>query len=174
MSLSYDLSQVAQSTKDEWSEDAGETQAEEAWAKAVTVIQWCMATGIGEITEKNVAEWYARYLLLNATLDFAPYLRLTDVRKLIGLKTNVAFESAASLRKRAYENVLRDVESWNSQAVMDEKDFAVKQAAAQAAENWTNQTDPGAPSWEQEHHPVEKDGRTVCSCGDFNCASLDA
>jgi len=73
-----------------------------------------MAIGIGEITEKNVNEVYARLLILHTSSDVhlegEPWMTYDMVKLLIGAKFNVAYEKASVWSTRMYKCVLREVE----------------------------------------------------------------
>lgn len=71
-----------------------------------------MAIGMGEITEKNHLEVYARLVLLHAsTLQYdEPWMTLNMVKALRGAYFNIAFESAAKFSTRMMKNTLREVE----------------------------------------------------------------
>lgn len=53
------------------------------------IIFGCLATGIGEITEKNWSEWYARYKFWCQAAALGTMITAQDVKNHIGLKTNV-------------------------------------------------------------------------------------
>jgi len=71
-----------------------------------------MAIGMGEITEKNHLEVYARLVLLHAsTLQYdEPWMTLNMVKALIGAKFNIAFESKAKFSTRMMKATLREIE----------------------------------------------------------------
>lgn len=76
----------------------------------------CLGIGIGEITEKNAAEWHARYcfyvdvLGAMATVDKKPWIpSLEDVKKRIGLRTNIfPKETDAKFTKKVFDSWKRD------------------------------------------------------------------
>lgn len=80
-----------------------------------------MAIGMGEITEKNHLEVYARLVLLQAsTLKYEePWMTLNMVKALIGAKFNIAFESAAKFSTRMMKATLREVERLEAKEVKD-------------------------------------------------------
>ena len=80
-----------------------------------------MAIGMGEITEKNHLEVYARLVLLHAsTLQYEkPWMTLDTVKALIGAEFNIAFESAAKFSTRMMKNTLREVERQEAKEVQD-------------------------------------------------------
>ena len=80
-----------------------------------------MAIGMGEITEKNHLEVYARLVLLHASTlqDDEPWMTLNMVKALIGAKFNIAFESAAKFSTRMMKATLREVERQEAKEVQD-------------------------------------------------------
>ena len=80
-----------------------------------------MAIGMGEITEKNHLEVYARLVLLHAsTLQYdEPWMTLNMVKALIGAYFNIAFESAAKFSTRMMKATLREVERQEAKEVQD-------------------------------------------------------
>lgn len=73
---------------------------------------YMMAIGMGEITEKNHLEVYARFVLLKAS-DLSgekPWITFRMVKLLIGAKFNIAFESKAKFSSRMLKCTLREVE----------------------------------------------------------------
>lgn len=91
MSLDYNLTKI----KDRDLSDEG-------WAVTQAIIFSCLNTGIGEITEKNAAEFYARMAICERVMGpmltsfdggITPrYITPDEVRAHIGLHTNVAPE----------------------------------------------------------------------------------
>ena len=80
MSLDFDLRAIQNRDK-----------SDQGWEVTASVIQHCMTTGIGEITETTWSEWWTRYVYfcrLSGTGD-RMYLTVQNVRDHIGLKTNV-------------------------------------------------------------------------------------
>ena len=71
-----------------------------------------MAIGMGEITQDNHLEVYARLVLLQAsTLQYdKPWMTLDTVKALIGAEFNIAFESKAKFSSRMMKATLREVE----------------------------------------------------------------
>ena len=80
-----------------------------------------MAIGMGEITEKNHLEVYARLVLLQAsTLQYdKPWMTLETVKALIGAEFNIAFESKAKFSSRMIKATLREVERQEAKEVQD-------------------------------------------------------
>jgi hypothetical protein len=73
---------------------------------------YMMAIGMGEITQKNHLEVYARLVLLNASSlsTDEPWMTLDMVKALIGAEFNIAFESKSKFSSRMMRATLRDVE----------------------------------------------------------------
>ncbi len=100
MSLNYDLTGVEGWTALNWSTDVE------------PVIFATMSTGIGRITRENYMEFAFRYntwLKANGW-DPAP---VSMIEKMVGLKTNVGFETNAKWQKRFFDNQRRDF-LWNN------------------------------------------------------------
>jgi len=78
LSLNWDVTKCA---------DADALTTEDQWPITDAMIWACMFTGIGTITEKNVAEFHARLIVggywMSEPLPYA------EVRRYIGLSTNV-------------------------------------------------------------------------------------
>lgn len=89
-----------------------------------TIGYYMMAIGMGEITQKNHLEVYARLVLLEATnVDVLaanssrvtkyinrPWISFRRVKLLIGSKFNIAFESKAKFSSRMMKSTLSEVE----------------------------------------------------------------
>jgi len=80
-----------------------------------------MAIGMGEITQDNHLEVYARLVLLQAsTLQYdKPWMTLDTVKALIGAEFNIAFESKAKFSSRMIKATLREVERLEAKEVKD-------------------------------------------------------
>jgi hypothetical protein len=80
-----------------------------------------MAIGMGEITQDNHLEVYARLVLLQAsTLQYdKPWMTLDTVKALIGAEFNIAFESKAKFSSRMMKATLREVERQEAKEVKD-------------------------------------------------------
>ena len=80
-----------------------------------------MAIGMGEITQDNHLEVYARLVLLQAsTLQYdKPWMTLDTVKALIGAEFNIAFESKAKFSSRMIKATLREVERQEAKEVQD-------------------------------------------------------
>ena len=80
-----------------------------------------MAIGMGEITQDNHLEVYARLVLLQAsTLQYdKPWMTLDTVKALIGAEFNIAFESKAKFSSRMMKATLREVERLEAKEVKD-------------------------------------------------------
>jgi hypothetical protein len=82
---------------------------------------YMMAIGMGEITQDNHLEVYARLVLLQAsTLQYdKPWMTLDTVKALIGAEFNIAFESKAKFSSRMMKATLREVERQEAKEVKD-------------------------------------------------------
>ena len=82
---------------------------------------YMMAIGMGEITEKNHLEVYARLVLLQASTmdDSKPWITLRMVKGLINARFNIAFESKAKFSSRMIKATLREVERQEAKEVQD-------------------------------------------------------
>ena len=80
-----------------------------------------MAIGMGEITQDNHLEVYARLVLLQAsTLQYdKPWMTLDTVKALIGAEFNIAFESKAKFSSRMIKATLREVERLEAKEVQN-------------------------------------------------------
>jgi len=83
-----------------------------------TIGYYMMAIGMGEITQDNHLEVYARLVLLEATnvgvlaakYINRPWISFRMVKLLIGSKFNIAFESKAKFSSRMMKATLREIE----------------------------------------------------------------
>ena len=100
MSLVVDFSNIQEDAKDELNQ------------YQYYIGCYMMAIGMGEITQKNHLEVYARLVLLNASSlsTDEPWMTLDMVKALIGAKFNIAFESKSKFSSRMMRATLRDVE----------------------------------------------------------------
>ena len=82
---------------------------------------YMMAICMGEITQKNHLEVYARLVLLNASSlsTDEPWMTLDMVKALIGAKFNIAFESKSKFSSRMMRATLRDVERLEAKAIQE-------------------------------------------------------
>ena len=73
---------------------------------------YMMAICMGEITQKNYLEVYARLVLLNASSlsTDEPWMTLEMVKALIGAKFNIAYESKSKFSSRMIKATLSEVE----------------------------------------------------------------
>ena len=73
---------------------------------------YMMAIGMGEITQDNHLEVYARLVLLQAsTLQYdKPWMTLDTVKALIGAEFNIAYESKSKFSTRMIKATLREIE----------------------------------------------------------------
>jgi len=111
MSLNYDLRETA---------DFDAITTDEAWPVTQAIIFATMAVGIGDLSEANLPEFYARISLyeqvggafLREFTDDGPVdrpLTYDDLRARVGLKTNVfPVETRAKWLKRVVGNTLDD------------------------------------------------------------------
>ena len=108
MSVSYNFSKC-------------ENEAKEIQPNAYYVCMYMMAIGMGEITQKNHLEVYARLVLLNASSlsTDEPWMTLDMVKALIGAKFNIAFESKSKFSSRMMRATLRDVERLEAKAIQE-------------------------------------------------------
>ena len=103
MSVSYDFSKC-------------ENEAKEIQPNAYYVCMYMMAIGMGEITQKNHLEVYARLRMLDCSTmtspneDVQPWMNLEMVKALIGAKFNIENESRTKLSSRMFNCLLRDIE----------------------------------------------------------------
>jgi hypothetical protein len=68
----------------------------------------CFATmnvGIPEITEKNVEEFYRRYVLACYAMNYEPFFNLEKLRLFIGLKTNASTKTVSAFNKDILANL---------------------------------------------------------------------
>jgi hypothetical protein len=100
MSLVVDFSNIQEDAKDELNQ------------YQYYIGCYMMAIGMGEITQKNHLEVYARLVLLNASSlsTDEPWMTLDMVKALIGAEFNIAFESKSKFSSRMMRATLRDVE----------------------------------------------------------------
>lgn len=85
MSLDFDLSKIINRDK-----------SQEGWEVTQSVIFATMSVDLGEITEENVAEFYARYLIFNRAVGSEPYLTLDHIKWHVGLRVNVITKTRAA------------------------------------------------------------------------------
>ena len=80
-----------------------------------------MAIAMGEITQDNHLEVYARLVLLNASSlsTDEPWMTLKTVKALIGAEFNIAFESKAKFSSRMMKATLKEVERLEAKEVKD-------------------------------------------------------
>jgi len=109
MSLIVDFTKIDEVAKDE------------LWQYQEMIGYYMMAIGMGEITEKNHLEVYARLVLLQAsTLDGSkPWITLRMVKGLINARFNIAFESKAKFSTRMMKATLREVERQEAKEVQN-------------------------------------------------------
>ena len=105
MSLSIDVAKVYDWKNYCYIKVQDETTGEEydEYNPATKYLAWgSMGIGIGEITQLNYKEVYLRHLFMTKLSAYSNEMLITleDVRKNIGLKTNVAHESKAKWLSR--------------------------------------------------------------------------
>jgi len=115
MSLSIDVKKI-----DDWKnycyikvrdEKTGEKYDE--YHPATKYLAWgSMAIGIGEITQINYKDVYLRHLFMNklSTISNVMPVTLDDVKKNIGLKTNVANETKSKWLNRISKSMYWELE----------------------------------------------------------------
>jgi hypothetical protein len=115
MSLNWNIEECSEEIRN----DEGE------WPITNALIWATMGVGLGEITEKNAAEFYARVKLseklVGQMLNRGPepyWITAEDVRKRVGLRTNVSNEGRAK---------------WVNRFVKHDLDACVRQYEQEAA-----------------------------------------
>ena len=91
--------------------DTGEEYSE--YNPATKYLAWgSMAIGIGEITQINYKDVYLRHLFMNklSTISNVMPVTLDDVKKNIGLKTNVANETKSKWLNRISKSMYWELE----------------------------------------------------------------
>ena len=88
---------------------------------ATKYLAWgSMAIGIGDITEKNYRDVYLRHRFLNnCQASTRSHVSLEDVKRNIGLHTNVAYEPKGKWLNRIAKSVYHELE-WNLERNEDE------------------------------------------------------
>ena len=109
MSLVVDFSNIQEDAKDELNQ------------YQYYIGCYMMAIGMGEITQKNHLEVYARLVLLNASSlsTDEPWMTLDMVKALIGAKFNIAFESKSKFSSRMMKATLSEVERKEAKAIQE-------------------------------------------------------
>jgi hypothetical protein len=113
MALTWDITNV---------KDWESLKSEEQWPITEAFIHYTMAIGIGHWTEKRLPEIIVRMRLMgldrfkrgnadNTGIETFT-IGVDEIRKYIGLKTNVAYETQSKWLKRMYEAKLSDV-NWS-------------------------------------------------------------
>lgn len=76
---------------------------DEFWPKVEATIWGMMSTGVGwELTDANAGKFYARYRIVAKLWGYDP-LEMSDVYKMVGLRTNTSPETDAAWRKRVID-----------------------------------------------------------------------
>lgn len=105
MSLNWDCTKVR---------DKQEVLDGTEWMKTNAIIFSTMAIDMGQITEKNVDEFYSRYkaleFVIGGTLAEGVTVTRADIARRVGLSTNVFTKTRAQYVKRVGEMILRDIE----------------------------------------------------------------
>ena len=83
-----------------WDATRAEHWDELDWDKKESLIFATLAVDFGEITERNHEEFFKRYAMFCIAAEQKRYLTLEDVRKGIGLRTNVSTTTPAAYKKR--------------------------------------------------------------------------
>lgn len=106
MALHFDFSKCA---------DEEFLRSDAQWPLTAGIVEFTMSVGMGEITEKNVYEFFARLKILEAYYgplfytSKAPYLiTLDDLRNRIGMTTNVSDETTTKWMRRFEQNARFD------------------------------------------------------------------
>jgi hypothetical protein len=97
MSLDFRVTKIKDHEKnypdrriDSWTHDGKPTQVKEWNLITQQIVFGCLSTGIGELKENNVAEWWARYKMWCRVRGLGdPTISYKDVVQHIGLHTNV-------------------------------------------------------------------------------------
>jgi hypothetical protein len=112
MSLDWDATRVENFEE--------KTNTDEGWAACQTIIFATISTNIGEITEENAREFLARYQLflqlVGSTTELKEEeteLKEEDVRKFVGLRTNVV-----TLTRKQWLNWFKGVAERELQSLM--------------------------------------------------------
>lgn len=92
MALNYDMTRV--SNIDLLHED------DKQWQISHSLIWATMSIGMGEITQKNFIEFFARLRFVYALLNVESDITVEDVQRRIGLSTNVSDETELQFVKR--------------------------------------------------------------------------
>lgn len=58
-----------------------------------------MSVGINELTEKNVDEFYRRYLMFYYAMGYEPFFKLELLTKFVGLKTNASTKTVSAFNR---------------------------------------------------------------------------
>lgn len=93
MSLDWEISKC---------EDWLDLKSEAQWPITQAILFETMSVGMGEITEKNWKAFYTRSLLIRRLLQIDP-LSPSDIKRRVGLYTNVSFQSTAKWLARVYK-----------------------------------------------------------------------
>lgn len=95
--------------------DWKELKSDTEWPITEAMIFECMSVGIGAITEKNWRTFYARSMIFRRLIG-AEEFKPSDVRRRIGLHTNVSNES----KTRWFERIWKEAEYRAKLRITDE------------------------------------------------------
>ena len=99
MALRWDATNVAE--WHDWDNDKKDRMANFAWE--------LMAIGIGDVTQDNVGEIWARMVIWHGTFRDVPSYKLEEVQSMIGFHTNVGYEKQDAWLKRLIGGRIRDI-----------------------------------------------------------------
>jgi hypothetical protein len=82
-----------------------------------TIVWASLVYDLGRVTEKNVDEWLFRQEFVRRVDDFYPFYRGTkrsmltraDIKRRIGLETNVTTTSRAAFQRKLIDKVVNDI-----------------------------------------------------------------
>lgn len=116
MSLDWSIAEVKD--KQQLMDDPHEQSVTDA------VVFECMNVDIGHITEKNWLEFYQRSLLFRRLIQAEAELKPSDIRRRIGLRTNVSLKGRAMWLKRIWSEV-----EWRAKSNIRREDKANAEAS---------------------------------------------
>lgn len=94
MSLSYDVTKIENYEEVCWNIEVVDGE-EYCYLKPLSqsLVFLTMSVGIGNLTEKNAGEFYARMKIIGLITKFDYIITPADIKNHIGLSTNVLYES---------------------------------------------------------------------------------
>jgi len=101
VSLNYDISKCPINSESEMVQN-------ERWETTQGIIFQTLSNGMGEITEANAAEFYARQNIWNRINGFTPFT-IEEIKSMVGLVTNVSYETEAKWRAKIVKSRLGDL-----------------------------------------------------------------